>query len=119
MVELPEWFEALNKDFRYQLTCISGFAPVYVKDKIEGNRFVISGGQPGLEVSWQVTGIRKDPFAEANRLPVEEEESGSERGHYLHPLAYGQPPENGIDWMRTPDFAKRLKGAEGAEPERR
>ena len=27
-VELPEWFEALNRDFRYQLTCIGGFAPL-------------------------------------------------------------------------------------------
>ena len=25
-VELPEWFEALNKNYRYQLTCIGGFA---------------------------------------------------------------------------------------------
>lgn len=118
VVELPEWFEALNKDFRYQLTCVGGFAPVYVKDKVQGNRFAISGGQPGLEISWQVTGIRKDPFAEANRLPVEEEKSVSERGHYLHPRSYGQPKEKGIDWLRTPDTVKRLK-SERAERERR
>ena len=23
-VEMPEWFEAPNQDFRYQLTCIGG-----------------------------------------------------------------------------------------------
>src|SRR5262249_4097207 len=27
-ITLPDWFEALNKDFRYQLTCIGGYAPV-------------------------------------------------------------------------------------------
>lgn len=70
-VELPEWFEALNKDFRYQLTCIGGFANVYIKEEIQNNRFKISGGRPDLKVSWQVTGIRDDAFARANRNPVE------------------------------------------------
>jgi len=64
-VELPEWFEALNRDFRYQLTCIGGYAQVYVAEEISANRFKIGGGTPGLKVSWQVTGIRKDPYAEA------------------------------------------------------
>ena len=34
VVALPDWFEAANKDFRYQLTCIGGYAPVYVAEKI-------------------------------------------------------------------------------------
>ena len=45
-IELPEYFEALNRDFRYQLTCISGFAPVYIAKKIAGNRFKIAGALP-------------------------------------------------------------------------
>ena len=36
VVALPDWFEAANKDFRYQLTCIGGYAPVYVAEKISG-----------------------------------------------------------------------------------
>ena len=28
-VFLPEWFQALNEDFRYQLTCIGGSSPVH------------------------------------------------------------------------------------------
>ena len=87
-VELPEWFEALNSDFRYQLTCIGGFSPVYVADKIENNRFKIAGGSPNLEVSWQVTGIRNDPYAQLHRIQVEEEKGERDRGHYLHPDAY-------------------------------
>jgi hypothetical protein len=91
VIQLPDWFEALNRDFRYQLTCIGGFAPVYIASKISAGRFRIGGGQPGLEVSWQVTGIRQDAYANAHRIPVEEEKPAAERGHYLHPDVFGQP----------------------------
>jgi trimeric autotransporter adhesin len=72
VVTLPEWFEALNRDFRYQLTCIGGFAPVYVASEVSGNQFKIGGGKAGMKISWQVTGIRKDAFANEHRIPVEE-----------------------------------------------
>jgi len=98
VVELPDYFEALNGDFRYQLTCIGVFAPVYIAEKINNNRFKIAGGQPGLEISWQVTGIRQDPFAERNRILVEEEKTGAERGKYLHPKAYDLPQTMGINY---------------------
>ncbi|MFN0008420.1 MAG: hypothetical protein ACKVXR_10980 [Planctomycetota bacterium] len=90
-IELPEWFEALNRDFRYQLTAIGAPGPdLHVATKIEGRRFRIAGGKGDLEVSWQVTGIRRDPFANANRVKVEEEKSAAQRGRYLHPEAYGE-----------------------------
>ncbi len=92
VVELPEWFEALNRDFRYQLTCIGGFAPVYVADPVADGRFRIAGGQPGLTVSWQVTGIRRDRWAEAHRVPVEVDKPAAERGTYLHPELWGGAP---------------------------
>ena len=88
-VELPEWFEALNKDFRYQLTCVGGFAQVFVAEKISQNRFKIAGGSTGLEISWLVTGIRHDPFAEANRILLEERKPIEKVGTYLHPKAFG------------------------------
>jgi len=91
-VELPAWFEALNRDFRYQLTAIGGPGPnLHVADEIKGNRFRIAGGAPGLKVSWQVTGIRQDPYANAHRIPVEEDKPAAEAGAYLHPDAYGKP----------------------------
>jgi hypothetical protein len=90
-VEMPEWFEALNRDFRYQLTAIRGPGPnLHVADPIHGNRFRIAGGAPGLKVSWQVTGIRQDPYAEANRIPVEVDKPEPERGTLLHPAAWRQ-----------------------------
>jgi len=96
VIALPEWFEALNKDFRYQLTCLGGFAPVYVAEEIRNNRFKIAGGTSGLKVSWQVTGIRHDPYAEKHRVPVEQEKRDFERGRYLHPDVYGQPAEMSV-----------------------
>jgi hypothetical protein len=90
-IELPKWFEALNRDFRYQLTCIGGFAEVYVADEVRDNRFRIAGGAPGMKVSWQVTGIRHDPVADANRIPVEEYKRPEYRGKYLYPEAYERP----------------------------
>src|ERR1700723_3542481 len=100
MITLSEWFDALNRDFRYQLTCVGGFAPVYVAEEIANNQFKISGGRPGLKVSWQVTGIRQDAWANAHRIPVEELKSEEERGTYLHPELFGAPKEAGLSWRR-------------------
>jgi len=96
VVELPEWFETLNKDFRYQLTGIGGFAPVYIAEEITNNRFKISGGKPGTRISWQVTGIRHDPVAKATPMMVEEDKPDDEKGSYQNPEAYGQPEESAI-----------------------
>jgi hypothetical protein len=89
-VQLPDWFEALNEEFRYQLTCIGGYAPVYIAEEVNSNQFKIAGGAAGLKVSWQVTGIRHDPYAEANRIVVEEMKSPEQQGTYLFPAGYGQ-----------------------------
>ena len=96
MIQLPDWFEALNRYFRYQLSCIGGFAPVYVAQEIENNSFRIAGGTSGLKVSWQVTGIRHDAYAEAHRSPVEVEKPAGERGHYLHPELFGASQDKAI-----------------------
>jgi hypothetical protein len=106
-VELPDWFEALNKDFRYQLTIIGAFAQAMVAEKIKGNRFTIRTSVPGVEVSWQVTGIRKDAYADRHRIPVEEMKSESERGLYLHPDAFNQPQERGVEYSRRAEAMKQ------------
>jgi hypothetical protein len=99
-VTLPEWFQALNKEFRYQLTCIGGFASVYVAQEIANNRFRIAGGQPGLMVSWQVTGVRRDAYAKAHPLRVEQEKSPAEKGKFLNPVELGFPESAGIHYYR-------------------
>jgi len=107
-IQLPDWFETLNRDFRYQLTSIGGFAPVYISQKVQDNAFKIAGGTPGMEVSWQVTGIRQDKWANAHRIPVEQQKNARERGFYLHPELYGQPAEKGMQWARDPEGMKRM-----------
>jgi hypothetical protein len=89
MVELPDWFEALNRDFRYQLTAIGSFAPLYVSKEIGEGKFEIAGGVLDQKVSWQVTGIRQDAWANANRIPVEVDKPEKDRGRYLHPELFG------------------------------
>jgi hypothetical protein len=80
-VELPEWFEALNRDFRYQLTPVGAPGPnLYVAEEVSSNRFKIAGGKPGAKVSWQVTGIRQDEYANAHRIPVEQDKPAAMRG---------------------------------------
>jgi hypothetical protein len=96
-VRLPAWFMALNGDFRYGLTPIGEFAPVFVKSKISNGRFGIGGAKPGQEISWLVTGIRRDAWANANRIEVEADKSGEQRGRYLHPVEHGQPRTMGVD----------------------
>jgi hypothetical protein len=110
-VRLPEYFEALNQDFRYQLTCIGGFAPVYIADKIQKGLFRIAGGKPGLEISWQVTGIRHDAFANVHRVKVEVDKPDDEKGTYLHPEEAGKPKTKGLMWMRYPDLMWMLENA--------
>jgi len=64
-----------------------------------------------MKVSWQVTGIRQDPYAQANPIQVEEEKPSEERGYYLHPEPYGQPEERGVEWLRNPEMMKKVKKA--------
>ena len=109
VVELPEYFGALNKDFRYQLTVVGTFAQAIVAEKIRGNRFRIKTSAPNVEVSWQVTGIRNDAFARKSRIPVEEDKVETERGYYLHPEAFGQPEEKSVNRARDSERMKQLR----------
>ena len=95
-ITLPGYFEALNRDFRYQLTVIGQFAQAMVASEISGNHFTIKTNKRGVRVSWQVTGIRQDAFANAHRIPVEVEKPVREQGHYLHPDLFNASPELAI-----------------------
>ena len=107
-VQMPAWFQALNggaefaSDYRYQLTPIGAAMPgLYISQEIQSNRFQISGGAPGRKVSWEVTGIRHDPYAEAHRIPVEQAKPAGEQGTYLFPELYGQPADLGLDYQKN------------------
>ena len=131
-IELPDWFGALNKDFRYQLTAIGAPGPnLYIAEEVSdgtttnysssnssnnknnnNSRFKVAGGTSGMKVSWQVTGIRKDPWANAHRIKVEEDKPDKERGYYLYPDLYGQTAEKGISHLIFPPEEEEIKKQE-------
>jgi len=99
VVQLPDWFEVINKDFRYQLTPIG--APgrdLYVAEEVSGGHFKIAGGKPNGKVSWQVSGVRNDAWEKAHPMVVEADK-GAKRGQYLTPELYGAPETARIGYM--------------------
>jgi hypothetical protein len=104
-VELPKYFQALNKDYRYQLTSIGHFAPIYVAQEVSENSFKIAGGLPGQRVSWQVTGIRQDPYAAAHAIVPEVDKALVDRGKYLYSMEVAGLPRSSattIGWRDPP-----------------
>lgn len=96
-IALPAYFEHLNADIRYQLTALGAPAPnLHVKSELSSGAFTLSGATAGQRICWQVTGIRKDAWASANRLVVEEEKKGVEAGRYRHSEAHGQGDDKSI-----------------------
>ena len=106
IVNMPDWFEALNRDFRYQLTVIGQFAQAIISGEMVNHAFTIKTDRPNVKVSWQVTGIRHDAFADAHRIPVEQEKPEKERGLYLHPEFFGATEEKSVAEARHPGAAK-------------
>lgn len=92
-VVLPNYVSAININFSYQLTPIGAFAGLFIAKKMEDGKFLIAGAQPGMEVSWQVTGTRNDLYMQ--KVPgasdVEVEKRTEDKGNYLHPEFYNQP----------------------------
>src|SRR5512135_3439261 len=99
-VTLPEYFDALNTDLRYQLTVIGQFAQAIVADEVSGNQFTVRTDRPNVKVSWQVSGVRKDPFAATYPIVVDEDKPQEERGTYLHPETYGRAESEGVHYER-------------------
>lgn len=96
-VQLPDYFELINKDYSYQLTAIGTPQQPYVKEEIQGNTFVVAGA-PNTKVSWTVYADRNDPYLQQypeKGVDVVEKE-GSRKGKYLRPELYNQPAEQGI-----------------------
>jgi len=102
IVKMPTWFESVNADFRYQLTVMGQFAQAIVSRKLENSQFTIKTNAPNVEVSWQVTAVRHDPYALAHPLVVEQNKPGREVGYYMHPELYGQSEQRARMWGIAP-----------------
>src|SRR5215471_6185566 len=108
-VTLPDWFEAINRDFRYQLTVIGAFAQAIVATEISQNTFTVRTSAPNVKVSWQVTGVRSDRVMLTHPFKAEEEKPQFERGTYVSPGAYGLPEDRGAEWARRHEPVQQPK----------
>jgi hypothetical protein len=109
-VKLPSYFQALNTDFPYQLTSLSGLQEVAIAKEIAHNRFTIQSEKPHSKVSWEVTGIRHDRYANAHRIKMVMPKTGAEKGKYLYPKLYGQPSTKAIRG-RDPNARRRERAS--------
>jgi len=100
-VTLPDYFDALNRDCRYQLTVIGTFAQAIVSKEVSGNTFEIKTSVPNVKVSWQVTGIRKDAYAAAHPIVAEVEKESFNKGKYLAAKEMGQPQSKQIGHFKA------------------
>lgn len=100
-VRLPDYFEAINRDFRYQLTVINeensdDFVLAMVVREIRNNLFVIRTSKPGVKVSWEVKATRNDHWVRVRGAEAEIEKPAELKGKYINPEFFGQPKEKGI-----------------------
>lgn len=103
-ITMPTWFEALNENFRYQLTVIDDqdseqFVLAKVVKRLKYGKFTIRTSVPNMTVSWQITGNRHDPVSNYYPMEVERSKTPHERGKYFTPEAFGKPREMGIGHM--------------------
>ena len=98
VVVLPSYFSAINVDFSYQLTPIGAPAGLYIKSKVKDGQFIIAGGTPGMEVSWQLYAQRNDAYMQntPGAGNAEPEKEARNKGRYFRPDFYGQPAEKAI-----------------------
>jgi hypothetical protein len=107
IIRLPKWFGALNEEFRYLLTAIGAPAPnLHVSREVHDNQFSIAGGNPKMKVSWQVTGIRKDAWANTYPFASEENKSKKERGYSICPT--GRIGRAGLKALLSPSIYERV-----------
>lgn len=97
-ITLPDWFQAENGDFRYQLTTIGQDAHAWISQEVSNGLFKISTNATNVKVSWQITATRQDAYAKAHQLVAEQEKTGKEKGFYQHPELFDQPKDKGISW---------------------
>ena len=98
-VMLPEYFEAINTDFRYQLTVVGGtFAQAIISKEISNNVFEIATSQPNVKVSWEVKGVRNDARMKKYPFVAVTTKTAAQVGKYIDPNAYNLPESKRVSY---------------------
>lgn len=111
-VSLPEYFEALNKDFRYQLTVIGTFARAIVSKEVSNNQFEITTDQPNVKVSWEVKGVRNDARMKKDPFVSVKEKTPTQKGKYIDPFAYNLPESKRVSYNEAEQSSLEAKAPE-------
>lgn len=105
IIQLPTYFNAINKEFSYQLTAVGAAMPnLYIAEKINNNNyFIISGGLAGKEVSWSIYAQRNDKYVQEHpeKIIDEIEKKDYQKGKYFDPTSWKQPKEKGIFYRKV------------------
>ncbi|HMT34384.1 MAG: hypothetical protein IPF62_05555 [Bacteroidetes bacterium] len=111
-VTLPDYFEALNKDFRYQLTVIGTFARAIVSKEVSNNQFEITTDQPNVKVSWEVKGVRNDARMKKDPFVSVKEKTPTQKGKYIDPFAYNLPESKRVSYNEAEQSSLDAKAPE-------
>ena len=101
VVNLPDYFGAINKDFRYQLTVVGTFAQAIISKEIANNQFEIATSIPNVKVSWEVKGVRNDPHMKKFPFVADQEKSSLQKGKYWDPSVYNQAESKGVSYDKS------------------
>lgn len=103
-VQLPDYFESINRDPSYQLTVIDDsddFVLAKVTQGVVQGKFRIRTSKPNVRVCWRVEAVRNDAFVKRYGAPTEVDKPKGERGTYVHPELYGESAELGLDYGQS------------------
>ncbi len=109
VITLPDYFDALNNNCKYSLTCVGQFAQAIVSEEEHNNQFTIQTDKPNVKVSWMITGVRHDPTANLYHITPVVDKPAGEKGYYLVPEAYGFGPERNAAFLHSAAGLKYLK----------
>ena len=101
VVNLPDYFGAINKDFRYQLTVVGTFAQAIINKEIVNNQFEIATSIPNVKVSWEVKGVRNDAHMKKFPFVAQQEKAPLQKGKYWDPSVYNQPESRSVSFVNS------------------
>ena len=109
-IDLPDYFEVLNKDIEYNLTAIGQKINLWISKEVQNNKFEVSGDVDG-EFTWVVYGVRQDKYAVANPIipEVEKEIPG-----YIRPELFGET-QNLLDKIKSENIRRKERGLKPIE----
>jgi hypothetical protein len=108
IVNLPDYFGAINKDFRYQLTVVGTFAQAIINKEIVNNQFEIATSIPNVKVSWEVKGVRNDAHMKKHPFVAQQEKIPAQKGKYWDPSVYNQPESKSVSFAKSQETQSSL-----------